>query len=99
MIRQPPRPTRTDTLFPYTTLFRSDEGNGPRPDDRPGAPHSPVAPDVLPFEPLVRSRRRGRLRTADLDGHDDPSYRDPHPLGGAGCVDIDRKSTRLNSRH
>src|SRR3546814_17208654 len=24
MIRQPPRSTRTDTLFPYTTLFRSD---------------------------------------------------------------------------
>src|SRR3546814_2084028 len=24
MIRRPPRPTRTDTLFPYTTLFRSD---------------------------------------------------------------------------
>src|SRR3546814_7817640 len=24
MIRHPPRPTRTDTLFPYTTLFRSD---------------------------------------------------------------------------
>src|SRR3546814_12176793 len=23
-IRQPPRSTRTDTLFPYTTLFRSD---------------------------------------------------------------------------
>src|SRR3546814_14619596 len=23
MIRRPPRPTRTDTLFPYTTLFRS----------------------------------------------------------------------------
>src|SRR3546814_16851697 len=22
-IRRPPRPTRTDTLFPYTTLFRS----------------------------------------------------------------------------
>src|SRR3546814_15799479 len=31
MIRRPPRSTRTDTLFPYTTLFRS-----------PGAP----APDV-----------------------------------------------------
>src|SRR3546814_4543235 len=28
MIRRPPRSTRTDTLFPYTTLFRS----------RPGAP-------------------------------------------------------------
>src|SRR3546814_8509240 len=37
MIRRPPRSTRTDTLFPYTTLFRSDtnyeeiryEGYGP----------------------------------------------------------------------
>src|SRR3546814_18609378 len=26
MIRRPPRSTRTDTLFPYTTLFRSDVG-------------------------------------------------------------------------
>src|SRR3546814_14246900 len=26
MIRRPPRSTRTDTLFPYTTLFRSDIG-------------------------------------------------------------------------
>src|SRR3546814_9736679 len=31
MIRRPPRSTRTDTLFPYTTLFRSVE-NGQRPD-------------------------------------------------------------------
>src|SRR3546814_19048453 len=45
MIRRPPRSTRTDTLFPYTTLFRSrlvghargrraegaDLGRGPRP--------------------------------------------------------------------
>src|SRR3546814_12416777 len=27
MIRRPPRSTRTDTLFPYTTLFRSDAGS------------------------------------------------------------------------
>src|SRR3546814_12855912 len=26
MIRRPPRSTRTDTLFPYTTLFRSNSG-------------------------------------------------------------------------
>src|SRR3546814_3337666 len=26
MIRRPPRSTRTDTLFPYTTLFRSRRG-------------------------------------------------------------------------
>src|SRR3546814_20868248 len=38
MIRRPPRSTRTDTLFPYTTLFRScpllrpqiDDGEGQR---------------------------------------------------------------------
>src|SRR3546814_7143461 len=30
MIRRPPRSTRTDTLFPYTTLFRSlDHEDGP----------------------------------------------------------------------
>src|SRR3546814_8440627 len=28
MIRLPPRSTRTDTLFPYTTLFRSNIGDG-----------------------------------------------------------------------
>src|SRR3546814_18918018 len=28
MIRRPPRSTRTDTLFPYTTLFRSIGGSG-----------------------------------------------------------------------
>src|SRR3546814_9673919 len=27
MIRRPPRPTRTDTLFPYTTLCRSQPGH------------------------------------------------------------------------
>src|SRR3546814_16296523 len=36
MIRRPPRSTRTDTLFPYTTLFRSHHlrGLGVKPDDR-----------------------------------------------------------------
>src|SRR3546814_11071618 len=29
MIRRPPRSTRTDTLFPYTTLFRSFDGVQP----------------------------------------------------------------------
>src|SRR3546814_7364311 len=31
MIRRPPRSTRTDTLFPYTTLFRSDRAGRLRP--------------------------------------------------------------------
>src|SRR3546814_580466 len=30
MIRRPPRSTRTDTLFPYTTLFRSQDQRGDR---------------------------------------------------------------------
>src|SRR3546814_1768522 len=33
MIRRPPRSTRTDTLFPYTTLFRSHVDDLPGPDD------------------------------------------------------------------
>src|SRR3546814_16884416 len=41
MIRRPPRSTRTDTLFPYTTLFRSQR-------DRraPGAPGDPLGADA-----------------------------------------------------
>src|SRR3546814_6158230 len=31
MIRRPPRSTRTDTLFPYTTLFRSIPVKAPKP--------------------------------------------------------------------
>src|SRR3546814_3974732 len=38
MIRRPPRSTRTDTLFPYTTLFRSVDGE----------PKIVVAKDVMP---------------------------------------------------
>src|SRR3546814_7638347 len=43
MIRRPPRSTRTDTLFPYTTLFRSQHparparGGDRDPDQRGGA--------------------------------------------------------------
>src|SRR3546814_11771457 len=41
MIRRPPRSTRTDTLFPYTTLFRSlategDSGCGDPDEGEPG---------------------------------------------------------------
>src|SRR3546814_18139086 len=34
MIRRPPRSTRTDTLFPYTTLFRSSLGDPQFPAER-----------------------------------------------------------------
>src|SRR3546814_5494157 len=40
MIRRPPRSTRTDTLFPYTTLFRSVGGIGTARDQRAGVAHA-----------------------------------------------------------
>src|SRR3546814_9213349 len=50
MIRRPPRSTRTDTLFPYTTLFRrmptaADTGPEP-PSPPPPSPPSGYHPDI-----------------------------------------------------
>src|SRR3546814_4767175 len=42
MIRQPPRSTRTDTLFPYTTLFRSYPQCRPRRHQRAELPGRPL---------------------------------------------------------
>src|SRR3546814_4736160 len=57
MIRRPPRSTRTDTLFPYTTLFRSR-----RPGRRGrGAGRSPVRAD--PGRP---GDRRSEEHTSEL---------------------------------
>src|SRR3546814_10907863 len=59
MIRRPPRSTRTDTLFPYTTLFRSDGDTMPDNFERPkcrlllfwgcGAKAGPGQPVVIDF--------------------------------------------------
>src|SRR3546814_6469481 len=46
MIRRPPRSTLTDTLLPYTTLFRSRRMPGPR--VRLGRRHRPRGPGKLP---------------------------------------------------
>src|SRR3546814_12026960 len=43
MIRRPPRSTRTDTLFPYTTLFRSETEDVEQPCER----ERPLAPRVV----------------------------------------------------
>src|SRR3546814_8041450 len=48
MIRRPPRSTRTDTLFPYTTLFRSEPQIGAVLDDgRCRFQHERAALDAL----------------------------------------------------
>src|SRR3546814_10636941 len=51
MIRRPPRSTRTDTLFPYTTLFRSPRRGADREEGRA------VRPEGIP-RPLCRRAPR-----------------------------------------
>src|SRR3546814_4771457 len=51
MIRRPPRSTRTDTLFPYTTLFSSDRGAGFDIDN-------PLVARVLAVTDMLRGRPR-----------------------------------------
>src|SRR3546814_18638447 len=56
MIRRPPRSTRTDTLFPYTTLFRSH---------LPAPRHLHDVASVLLLAP-ARSRRRPCARARGI---------------------------------
>src|SRR3546814_11064510 len=64
MIRRPPRSTRTDTLFPYTTLFRSDRRRAiaPRPGDERHRDGAVAAQDArrVPPDPLAQQRQRVR---------------------------------------
>src|SRR3546814_1177222 len=86
MIRRPPRSTRTDTLFPYTTLFRS-------PADRKSvceflAGRTRRAGPLRGYSPVqcIPGEYRKRARSSHLG---------KRALGSRGIVD--RKSTRLNS--
>src|SRR3546814_17575744 len=70
MIRPPPRSTRTDTLFPYTTLFRSRDGRGPG---------SPAA-----LQGIGRSTRHGRGGRSDDRLHGVvPDHQGPAEIGRA----------------
>src|SRR3546814_4470410 len=66
MIRRPPRSTRTDTLFPYTTLFRSPAGaRGARPGcggDRRGARDHRFGLDQCPAGNHLDARQRYQRR-------------------------------------
>src|SRR3546814_10649282 len=110
MIRRPPESTRPDTLFPYTTLFRSI-GEGGK--------------EQLPFGGVIGSRRRldvhvggrrrrrlGRAKGRRLALHDTaaPCRRCAIPVVHRGEGQFaagrdrpdgkgDRKSKRLNSSH
>src|SRR3546814_18922840 len=56
MIRRPPRSTLTDTLFPYTTLFRSGRSPGPAHQAASPAPRDARAMRRSP-RPWADSRR------------------------------------------
>src|SRR3546814_11179537 len=86
MRRRPPRSTRTDTLFPYTTLFRSPAGHL-----SPSSSHRAAGGnDREGFRPVpVPRRRRGGVIPPDLGW----------TQVEAPWRRADRKSTRLNSSH
>src|SRR3546814_10073347 len=97
MIRRPPRSTRTDTLFPYTTLFRSLDEAGEF--DRAAV----VAIELHAGRRLEQQAELGRegVEIGAAICVDRPVVEGlalpPHAVG----VDAarDRKSTRLNSSH
>src|SRR3546814_16739829 len=104
MIRRPPRSTRTDTLFPYTTLFRSQECPPPRV-LRPARRRRSRASDRISGA-LGEVQRNAALRCQGGTGRGGSlSHGGRHlfwtqggrfHLGGGWS---DRKSTRLNSSH
>src|SRR3546814_3646867 len=70
MIRRPPRSTRTDTLFPYTTLFRSRVWSKTtrcrRHQFRPTAHEGEGVCDAYPLARRARARRRSEEHTSEL---------------------------------
>src|SRR3546814_8813405 len=109
MIRRPPRSTRTDTLFPYTTLFRSEVGRDHRPPVfRRHAVQGAVARDAgVVHQDVDRAELSLHLGDACLAGGEIADI--PFVDGNAVLVlelprrvivaAVDRKSTRLNSSH
>src|SRR3546814_10461417 len=110
MIRRPPRSTRTDTLFPYTTLFRSPAFAGARMTGDISTIPVPEQ-DRLDEAALTAWMEtnvagfRGPLTYAKFaGGQSNPTYRLDSPSGRyvlrrKPFGPLDRKSTRLNSSH
>src|SRR3546814_21006879 len=59
MIRRPPRSTRTDTLFPYTTLFRSPQAKGARIDLYHDRVHARRDGEIKPLAVALMRLRAG----------------------------------------
>src|SRR3546814_3491553 len=94
MIRRPPRSTRTDTLFPYTTLFRSDQTSA----HRAGGRHDEAChPDSVP----ERGRRPSRdaRRTAAQDRRSEEHTSELQSLMRISYAVFCLKKKNKNKRH
>src|SRR3546814_9108721 len=111
MIRRPPRSTRTDTLFPYTTLFRSQILDrreaaarifGQEDADRDLAvgerEFGGVLIDIAQRRDADRLAERLR-RHAEFGGEVHARVDDDFGARNVALDPRDRKSTRLNSSH
>src|SRR3546814_20901765 len=92
MIRRPPRSTRTDTLFPYTTLFRSSNVTFGYIDARPVTCHFNVEHAFDGGECDRWGFNGERPAIVGRNGEAGAPGQNSHIPG-------DRKSTRLNSSH
>src|SRR3546814_12655787 len=102
MIRRPPGPTRTDTLFPYTTLFRSGTPTGYYTNKMLNPEHSAnfIHGGQRCF-PLVRFAEILLSYAEALNEYSGPSdtvYQAVEAIRRRAGL-RDRKSTRLNSSH
>src|SRR3546814_5579654 len=65
MIRRPPRSTRTDTLFPYTTLFRSGRDRRTRPVRARRARLAQLRPHLRPRHRVCAGIRHAQSRRSE----------------------------------
>src|SRR3546814_19364371 len=102
MLPRPPRSTRTYTLVPSTTLFRSAACEADEIADHPAAERDDMvaALDSRADQPFGQAREPFPAFRAFARRQDERGGR--HALGrqrGGDAGKIDRKSTRLNSSH
>src|SRR3546814_18020253 len=96
MIRPPPRSTRTDPLFPYTTLFRSRE----QADEKQAEALRELEQAKAELEESLRQLREEEMaRMLALLEARFRKMLDAQAQVYEGTVRVDRKSTRLNSSH
>src|SRR3546814_17577634 len=78
MNRRPPKSTRTDTLFPYTTLFRSEDATFvPAPPARIQGCMDEMAASILQYAP--RSDEQGELSLVAQLAIAHPQFETIHP--------------------